>query len=264
MMDFSRYRRDNRGRLPPIALSGLLALGAATTAQAGNPGYDRPGLGFTPAVLGPGAVTFEQGLPDWTRDRQDGASQSQYTFDSLLRIGLGGPLELQLGGSPYNHLQQRGSGLDRSSHGRGDSSIGLKLALPSANEAFSWGLLGSAEFTDGARDFRNAQRQYLLGADLNLQLNERNGVGLYIEDVRQGRHDSSTLAVSDSVAITSTLTAYAETAWQHASASGTLAGAGLAWQPSSRLQLDGSFRHRLGGQAPEWSAGLGLAVYFGR
>jgi len=31
-----------------------------------------------------------------------------------------------------------------------------------------------------------------------------------------------------------------------------------------RVQLDASARHRLGGRAPEWEAGLGVSVYFGR
>ncbi|KRE94976.1 hypothetical protein ASG87_16990 [Frateuria sp. Soil773] len=263
MADFSRYHR----RRPwSLALPGLLALGAAAAARADGPGYDRPGLGFSPTVLAPGTVAFEQGLPDWSRDRQDGASQSQYAFDSLLRIGLGHALELQLGGSPYNRLYQHGAGPDRTSHGRGDSSAGLKLALPSADPALQWGLLGSVEFTDGARDFRNAQRQYLLGVDVNLQLDERNGIAAYLEQLRQGGHGGGTLALSDSFAVTSALALYAEAAWQHvpAGGSGTLAGAGVAWQPTGHLQLDGSFRRRLGGRIPEWSAGLGLSVYFGQ
>ena len=53
-----------------------------------NPGYDRPGLGFTPVALAPGAVTIEQGLPDWTRGSQDGTTSSLYTADSLVRLGL--------------------------------------------------------------------------------------------------------------------------------------------------------------------------------
>jgi hypothetical protein len=42
-----------------------------------------------------------------------------------------------------------------------------------------------------------------------------------------------------------------------------MAGAGLAWQVTPRVQLDGSFRHRLGGHADPWEAGLGVSVYFG-
>lgn len=271
-MDFSRYRDPNRCRSPHAcrnmrrAMFATLMLGLALPVLADNPGYDRPGYGFTPVVLGAGDITFEQGLPDWSRNRQDGITNSQYSADSLLRIGIGGPLELQLGSSPWNSLRQGGASSDVRSQGHGDTVLGLKLALPSSNQAFSWGLLGSVEFTDGAEAFRGARRQYLLGAQFNLQTSERNSLGLYLQDVRSGGADSSLLAVSDNYALSRTLTLYAETARLHApdQGSGTLAGAGLAWMITPRVQLDAGFDHRLGGAAPQWQANLGASVYFGR
>jgi hypothetical protein len=271
-MDFSRYRDPNRCRSPHVprnmrrVMFATLMLGFALPALADNPGYDRPGYGFTPVVLGAGDITFEQGLPDWSRNRQDGITSSQYSADSLLRIGIGGPLELQLASSPWNSQRQSGVGSDVRSQGRGDTVLGLKLALPSSNQAFSWGLLGSVEFTDGAEAFRGARRQYLLGAQFNLQASERNSLGLYLQDVRGGGADSSLVAVSDNYALSKTLTLYAETARLHApdQGSGTLAGAGLAWMITPRVQLDAGFDHRLGGAAPQWQANLGASVYFGR
>ncbi|MFZ0870163.1 MAG: transporter [Rhodanobacter sp.] len=234
-------------------------------ALADNPGYDRPGYGFTPVVLGAGDVTLEQGLGDWNLDRQDDIRSSLFTADSLLRVGIGGPLELQLGGSTFNYLQQTGSGTDFSSHGHGDSNLAIKLALPSSNQAFTWGLLGSVEFTDGAKAFRNDDRQYLFGAQFNYQLNERNQLGAYLQDVRAGGNDSTTVALSDNVALTKTLTAYVEAALLHApdQGSGTVAGGGLAWMVSPRVQLDAGFDRRLDGAAPEWQANLGVSIYFG-
>jgi len=84
-------------RALPTSMLALALLVAAAPARAENPGFDRPGYGFTPGVLAAGEAILEQGLPDWSRDRQDGVTVSQYTADSLLRIGLGGPLEMQLG-----------------------------------------------------------------------------------------------------------------------------------------------------------------------
>lgn len=269
-MDFSRYRDTNRclrkhaRRSMSMALATLM-LGFALPALADNPGYDRPGYGFTPVVLGAGDITVEQGLPDWSRSRQDGITSSQYSADSLLRIGIGGPLELQLGSSPWNSLRQSGVGNDSSSQGHGDTVLGLKLALPSSNQSFSWGLLGSVEFTDGAKAFRSARRQYLLGAQFNLQASERNSLGLYLQDVRSGGADSTTVAVSDNYALSKTLTLYAEAAWLHApdQGSGTVAGAGLAWLVTPRLQLDAGFDRRLGGSVAQWQGNLGVAFYFG-
>ncbi len=272
-MDFNRYRHRNHGeqRSPRCArFVWIMALASgcafiARPAHADNPGYDRPGYGFTPAVLAAGDVTIEQGLPDWSRDRDDGVSSSLYSADSLIRIGVGGPLELQLGSSPWNSLRQAGVGIDRRSHGRGDSNLALKLALPSSSKTFTWGLLGSVEFTDGARDFHNDRRQYLLGAQFNLQANQRNSLGAYLEDVRSGHSDSTTVALSDNYTLTPTLTAYAETALLHSpdQGSGTVAGAGLAWMTSPRVQFDAGLDHRLGANTSEWMANLGVSVYFG-
>jgi hypothetical protein len=255
-----RPRRHGHIRRFAAALVVLLALAQPSAVRAdGNPGYDRPGLGFTPAVLGTGDVTLEQGLPDWSLARGSGGS-TQYTADSLLRLGIGHALELQFGSS-YNRLREGGA----VGYGRGDSTLGVKFALP-ASGSFSWGLLGSVEFTDGAGDFRNPQRQYLLGAAFDWQLDERNSAALYLENVRSGGHDSRQLAVNDGYAFTPTLNGYAEFSVMEVAGAGhgSRAGAGLAWMLTPRVQLDASMRHRLSGAAPEWEAGLGVSVYFGR
>ena len=247
-------RRSIRRR--PAALLALLALVAAGTARAdGNPGYDRPGLGFAPAVLRPGDFTWEQGLPDWSR--ADGASL--YTADTLLRIGVGGPFELQFGTS-YNHL----SAPALSTWGRGDSSIGMKFALPASGN-FRWGLLGNVTFTDGARDFRGDYRQYLLGAALNWQLNPRDSLGAYLETVRSSGRDDHLVAFNASRALNDSVGVYTEVVWQHVAGlgDGSMAGAGLAWQATPRVQLDAGFRHRIHGTADTWQAGFGVSVYFG-
>lgn len=273
-MDFSRYegKRPNlsqRGsqirRLLPLILLALGGFTITAPARADNPGYDRPGLGFNPAVLDPGELTVEQGLPSWSHDRGTDSSSSQYTADSLLRLGLGSSLELQFGASPYNHLRQTSAGVTFNHSGRGDSSLGLKLVLPSPGAPFSWGLLGSVEFTDGARPFRNTQRQYLLGMAMGWQHDPVNSTGAYLEDVRTDGVDSYTVAINRSHAFSQNLTLYAEAAWQRqaGSAGGTLAGAGVAWQVNHRVQLDAGFRRRLSGPVSEWWAGLGASAFFG-
>lgn len=236
----------------------------ALPAHADNPGYDRPGLGFQPAVLDAGDITIEQGLPTWTQDRDAGMTQSQYTTDTLLRIGIGGPFEAQLGTSFFNAMHQTGLGENTWAHGRGDTVLGLKWA-PRQQGTFTWGLLGSVEFTDGARGIRNDRKQYLLGADLNWQLTPSDAVGGYVENVRSGGQDETTLAVSENHALIRSLTGYVEAALVHDSGerSGTEAGAGLAWMVGQRVQLDGGVRHRLSGHAQAWMASLGISVYFG-
>ena len=261
-----RYRRYvDRLQCAPAVLAALFALALPHAARADdNPGYDRPGLGFTPAVLKAGDLTWEQGLPDWSRGPEAGVTNAQYTADGLLRAGLGASLELQLG-SAWNSLRQSGAGTDLRSDGRGDSTLGVKFALP-ASGAFSWGMLGSVEFTDGARAFRNPRRQYLLGADFNWRWNARNTAALYLQDVRTAGHDSPLLALNDGYALTPSLGVYAEAVLLQDATTGrgSLVGAGVAWLATPRLQLDASARHHLSGHTDEWQAGLGVSVYFGR
>lgn len=241
----------------------LIATGLA---RADNPGFDRPGMGFTPAVLGAGEFTWEQGLPDWTVDRQDGSRVAQYSADTLLRLGLGGPFELQLGSSPYNRLRIDAPDRHATRVGRGDSTLGLKFAPCPPGQAVSWGLLGSVELTDGERAFRADRRQYLLGAQLNVQLDARNALGVYLEDVRAGGSDRRTLALGESFALRPDLSAYVEAAWLHVPqrGAGSLAGTGLAWLVTPRVQLDAGVDRRLGGIASRWQANLGMSIYFGR
>ena len=235
----------------------LLSLGALVstpvTAQvAHNPGYDRPGLGFTPAVLHAGDVMLEQGLPDWSRAGGD----SLYNADTLLRVGIGASMELQLG-SGWNRLESTGIS------GRGDTTLAIKYA-PATSGSFSWGLLGSLEFTDGAQAFRAMHPQYLLGASANWQRSDTHALGLYVE-AEHGDGDGQLLAVNSSWATTPTVGTYVEVAMQHADGTGdgSMAGAGLTWQATPRVQFDLSARHRLSGHADTWQGGVGFAIYFG-
>ena len=275
MKDFNRYKGPLphlfarvRGHMQwlPTALLVVGGVGMSTAARADNPGYDRPGYGFTPMVLAAGEVTAEQGLPDWSRNHSDGVSSSLATTDSLLRVGVGGPFEVQLGGSRFDTLRETGAGRRNTSDGHGDSNLAVKFALPGSNKAFSWGLLASVEFTDGSRAFRNNRRHYLLGAQFNTQVGARNSLGAYLEDVRVGGRNSTTVAFSDNYSASKTLTLYVETALLHTpdQGSGTLAGGGVAWMVTPRVQIDAGFDHRTSGSAPEWQTNLGVSVYFGR
>lgn len=247
----------------------LVGLAAACPARAdnNNPGYDRPGLGFTAVVLNPGDVTIEQGLPTWTRDNLGGGQiQSQYTTDSLVRIGVGGPFEAQLGTSPFNAIHTTGPGFDTWDHGRGDTTLALKFAPNKADATWTWGFLGSVEFTDGNRQVRNDHRQYLLGADVNWQVSDNDGVGAYVEQTTTGSDGQSTLALNESHVLNKSMVGYVELAQVHERGehSGTEAGSGVAWQLTRRVQLDGGLRARIAGHAQLWMVSMGVSVFLGR
>ncbi len=263
----AHFRPSGRTRpaKPAIAALALALFAAHVHGQTHNPGYDRPGLGFTPTVLGAGDLTVEQGFPDASLDTADGVTSRQISADTLMRLGLGGPFELQLGASPWIRLATWGTSQDRV-QGRGSSSLGVKFAPSDQPAPFSWGLLGSVTFTDGDPALRAGHRQYLLGAQGNWQISGRQSIGAYAEDVRESGADSTTLALSDTVALTPTWSLYIETARVHAAGRryGFLGGAGLAWMVTPRIQLDAGVDHRLQGDASRWLGNLGVSVYFGR
>ncbi|MCF5930793.1 transporter, partial [Xanthomonas perforans] len=110
-----------------VMLALCVASGHAAAQADDAPAFDRPGIPFAAEALQPGAFAWEQGLPDASTDRSDGQRTTQYTADTLLRLGLFQNVELQLGSDSYNW--QHGGGVRV--RGGGDSSVGLKVALPS-------------------------------------------------------------------------------------------------------------------------------------
>lgn len=259
-MDFSGYR----------GLRGLLLLALLTPpgwvlADDNTPSYDRPGYGFAPDALPRGGFAYEQGLPTWTLDHDDGIRSSQYTTDSLLRLGLGGHLELQLGGSPFNRLSQRGMGMSEVDHGHGDSSLGLKLGLPSSDENWSWGLLGTIEFTDGAQAIGNDRRQYTLGLTVQQQVDEKHQWSYFAQAQQMGGQSSFFGAADYTYQFSQAWGVYGEAAVEHDDArNGMQVGNGFTWSPNPRLQFDAWWRRKVAGHANDWEAGLGVAMYFGR
>lgn len=265
----TRHTHAHHVALPVACILLLLCMqaraGDADTATETVPSFDRPAFGFGTSALPLGGFAIEQGLPDWSLDKQDGTRSSQFMADSLLRIGLGGNLELQLGSTPFNRLSQRAGGMSQLSTGRGDTTLGLKVAPPPSDPQWTWALLGTVEFTDGASDLRQPQRQYTLGATVAQQLDERNTLGYFAQWQRTGVHGTYQFAGNYAYAIDKAWGVYTELVALHQGGrTGGLFGAGLTYLPNARLQWDVSFDRGFVGTAPAWMAGLGVAFYFGR
>lgn len=234
-----------------VCLSSMPALAQVEN----NPGYDRPGLGFTPAVLQPGDFMLELGVPDWSRDN----GSSLYNANTLVRLGVGHSMELQLG-TGWNWLKESGSVAD----GRSNTSASVKFARP-ARGLLSWGLLMSIELTDGAQVLHSTENNYLLGASINWQRSPDNALQFYLE-ATHGDTPGQLLAINDGWVLTPILSMYVELAAQHLNGVGygASAGAGLTLQVTDRVQLDMGVRHRMGGHVDTWQGDTGFAVYFGR
>jgi outer membrane putative beta-barrel porin/alpha-amylase len=250
------------------ALIALALAATSTAAFADPPDFDRPGAGFATTVLPAGTLALEQGLPTYERQRQDGYLDRTYTADSLVRIGLGGPVELQVAGSAWNRLEERGMGSRRHAIGHGDTSVGVKWASPGSGDAgdFSWAALGSVSFDNGDEDFGNGARQVSLGATMQWKPDEQHQNTLYADVDRLKGKNAWTLAPTFGRKFGDNLMAYVEADAIHDPDDGNelQAGGGLAYTIGDHVQLDAYALHRIGGHGPSVIAGLGVSMFFGK
>lgn len=246
-------------RRKPVAA--LVAMLAAATAQADTPAFDRPGIAFSTTTLPRGGVSWEQGLPDFQRDDDGGVRITQYSADTNLRIGLADGVEVQLSGSPFNMARARGGPTE---HGAGDSGVAVKLALPSGAGKFSWAVLAGATFDTGARAFTNGDTQYSLVTTFGYDVSDAVSSSLYLAANRSD--GATTWAWSPSVgfAIDARFGAFVEAGFdypEHGPAT-RIAGGGITWMATPRLQLDLSVDFGLNDAAPDAQGGVGFSLYF--
>ena len=244
----------------PVAVL-LAALAASGTAVAADDDtvteFDRPGIGFGADVLKAGAMAWEQGGPSITRDRQDGAQSTLYTLDSLLRLGLGGHLELQLGADSYNWV--RG---DVRARGGGDASAGLKLTLPSVDEDFSWALLGRYTLPTGAPAFSQGGYSRQLGVSASWDLGAGRSLALYANYAQGDEGHTWTFSPSYTFYSDERFSGYVEAGYAHGVDPSRVAGGGMTWRVLRNVQLDISALRGLDSQSPDWQGGVGIAVAF--
>jgi len=250
------------------ALAFLVSSLLSAPAFADPPDFDRPGAGFATTVLPAGTLALEQGLPTYERQRQDGFLDRTYTADSLVRIGLGGPVEFQLGGSAWNRLEERGQGSRRHAVGHGDTSVALKWAPTGSGDAgaFSWAALGEVTFANGDEDFGNGARQVSLGTTMQWKPDDTYQNTLYANIDRLKGRNTWTLAPTFGRKFGENLVAYVETDAIHDAEDGNelQAGGGVAYDVGDHMQLDAYALHRIGRHGPSVVAGVGISVFFGR
>lgn len=257
-----------RVRLAPAFAATLVLTSTSAAAQTSEsaepPAFDRPGISFSTDTLPRGAFAWEQGLPDFERNDDRGTRSRLYSANTNLRLGLSERVELQLATSAYNRLSERDGDGRRSRHGAGDTGLAVKLALPSSHEAFSWAVLGAVTAASGERDFSNGATQYTLGTTLGYDFNERVAGALYFNLDRSDGANTWTWSPSLSFALSDRTAVYVEAGMsrsEHASTS-SVAGGGVTWMATPRVQLDASFDVGLDRNSPDLQGGLGASFYF--
>lgn len=241
----------------------LVFLAPASLVLAETPAFDRPGIAFSTTTIPPGSFSFEQGLPDFQRSSDGDTKTTLYSAGTNLRIGLGETVEIQIGATLFNRQKTQVSGVSESMHGRGDSSLAVKVALPSSSKTFSWAVFGSVAFATGEDPFTAGKPQYDLGTTLNFNVNNRYSTAFYVNVTRFERENTYTLSPSLGFAVTDTVGAYMEAGVSHMNQGpdSAVAGGGITWMVTPVVQLDVSVDFGLNAESPDVQGGFGIAVF---
>jgi len=246
-----------RTLLAAVALALGVVSGHAAAQAEDAPPFDRPGIPFSAEVVQPGAFAWEQGLPDASTDRSDGQRTTQYTADTLLRLGLFHNVELQLGSDSVNWQHNGGARV----RGGGDSNVALKVALPSRSGSFHWAALGIYRVPTGSRAFSDGYAREL-GVTGSWDLPQQRAIAVYVNYASEDDGHTWTFAPNYTFFSGEHFSSYVEVGLDIGSAQSRVAGAGGAWQLPHAMQLDISVLRGLTSESPDWQGGIGLSIAF--
>jgi hypothetical protein len=246
-----------------------LAVASATiaaTSLADTPAFDRPGIAFSPTTLPTNSFAWEQGLPDFQRDRSNGVTQRAYAASLRFRYGITDRWEVQLATPLYEQVDTHGSGQAFTAAGAGDLSLAAKFALTSGEGRFNVALLGAVSFPTARNELGLGSEQYSLGATAAWSLSEQQALSLYANvDLLDG-HETWTVSPSWSFALSNTVGGYVEGGYQFGTANGqavnAVAGGGLTWMVTPTVQLDAYGLAGLTQSSTDLGAGCGVSVFF--
>jgi hypothetical protein len=238
----------------------------AAPSFADTPAFDRPGIAFSPTTLPVDSFAWEQGLPDFQRDRSDGVTQRVYAASMRLRYGISDRWEAQLAAPLLEQIDTTGPGQALTTTGAGDLSMALKIGLTPAEARFNVALLGVVSVPTARRDISLGSEQYSLGATAGWSLSGQQAVALYANiDVLEG-HATWTVSPNWSFALSNTVSGYLEGGYQFGNAKGqadnAVAGGGLTWMVTPAVQLDAYGLAGLTRGSTDFSAGCGVSVFF--
>jgi hypothetical protein len=246
---------------------GLLAACATlvSPSRADTPAFDRPGIAFSPTTLPAHSCAWEQGLPDFQRDRTDGVTQRAYAASARLRYGITGRWELQLAAPLYEQVDTNGSGQAFRAAGAGDVSLALKLSLDPGADGFDLALLGAVSIPTASRRIGLGSEQYSLGATAGWSLGDSQSLAFYANvDVRE-HHATWTVSPNWSFALSDTVSGYLEGGYQFGSqpgqANNAVAGGGLTWMATPTVQLDAYGLVGLTRNSTDLGAGCGVSIF---
>jgi hypothetical protein len=237
---------------------------------------DRPGLGTPACTLDAGRVVVELGLGDWTRNRTGSVRTDTVTAgDTLIRLGVNGSLEAQIGWTAYGHVRNRdaATGVIDKTSGTGDVTLALRQNIQNpdgsdiAIAAIPYVSLPVGGKTIGAGDWGAGlliPMTFDLGA-VSLELSPE--IDAAVDSDGKGRHLGYGSVVGLGFDLTEAISATAEISLfrDHdpaGHATEALAGLSAGWQPNDNLQLDIGVNLGLNGASPDTELYFGIARRF--
>jgi hypothetical protein len=235
----------------------------AAPAAADTPGFDRPGIAFATDTLPPGSFDIEQGLPDAARDSMDGVRTRMFSADTVLRIGILKTVEARVTTALFNRVDIDDHGDKSHAQGSGDSSLGLKAALPSRFSSLSAAVLASVTFASGDRAFSAGHPTYSLGVTGNWSVNDTQTLGLYGNVDRNGGHQTVTVSPDWNFKFSDRIGGYIEAGRSFGHQTRELdAGGGLSFMAWPTIQFDLGFLRGLSRCSTDLQAGFGVSAFF--
>ncbi len=247
----------------------VLAMGSITQmSQAGNFEFDRPGDGFSTSVVPKGHFALELALPDASYDerRDDGVDYSTVTVQGriLERIGVGANTELRIGWDGPIWQKQKVDMYEDEEHGKGDVVVGIKKAIDTQDDNFTWALLAQAKLSTSDDDFSIDDDIYTLGSSISYKNSDMISTGMTMYYDLQDSDMAWSAIPSIQYKLGENVTGFSEYVYrkQESKHRENSMNTGVKWAVKDRLQLDASVGYSFNRQNPRFSAGFGLSYLF--
>ena len=254
------------------ALALLLAAAVETTPIC----TDRPAKANAVCTVPAGMVQLELSLADWTLAKLGPTRAELVTAGtSLLKLGLSGSSDLQLGLTPYAWLTVSEFGQRSRASGFGDLTVRYKQRLTSASSPLQAGVIAFVKLPTAAHGLGNGKVEgglaipasFAAGGPLTLTLGPE--LDLLADADGKGRHLALANVVNLSAPVAPRLTIAGEL-WTNLNFDPAVtvkqasADAALAYALSNDLQLDAGANLGLTRDTPDIELYAGASLRFGR
>jgi hypothetical protein len=238
---------------------------------------NRPSLGASACTTDPGHVQFEYSALDWQRDDNSAEREDQLVVaDLLARIGIGPQTEVQIGWTAFGttRLRDKATGDVTRDNAVGDVRLAVRQNLRNPDGAgLSFGIepfvvlplggapIGSGDWEAGAM----VPVTHDLSPSLNLAFTGQ--VAALADEDGDGRHLNTSGIIGLGYQLSDAVTWTSEVSVERdddpvGGETYVLAAQSLAWQPTSRTQLDLLAAAGLNHATPDIRLALGGAILF--